>query len=692
MSVLKKSIISRNVSYVIEFGHKYIRFYANHGLLLRDSGDVFEIESPYLNDEVDDIKTIQGGDYVYIFHPNHPIKTLMRMAFNLWILGDFTLKDGPWDPVNTSEIGIKASGETGEITLTAGGDVFSATDVGRLVRLTVYDSNTRHWTSKTEVKDGEIRISDNKYYEAVGVAEGTKTGDNPPNHTEGTRTDGSVQWTYLHAGYGVARIKSVQDAKNATAEVLSRMPDEVVSNPTVYWELGLLHPGKYPMAGAFFRRRFAFMVDDNGIPKVCHSCSDDYNNFADKSFGEVTAENAFTVPVTSSQYNVGKWLCASDVLFVGTGTGEFYIDVASSNSPLAPDNVVIKQISSIGSARINPVKVGAHILFVTASGNSFRDIVYSYENDTYDPIDLSIYGKHLLQSGIVDMEYQEYPDKIVWFALKDGRLAAMTFLAEQKVFAMHQHYLGGDVKSLAVIPNPDNTQEDLWVEISRTVQNKELRSIEWMDNGIVTLYPEEIRNMHNLDEKEKAEMQYMKENAFFADGALTWERKTGSTATKLTGLEHLEGKEVVIMADGAECERQIVSGGSIAINATANRVMAGLPIESAYIPQTIYIPGNNGSGIGDVQRIDHVTLMLWRTLGGKIGKNFENLQDIYLRLTDDAMNDSAPLYTGNKEIPVSFNTSTIKEKGATVLIYNDSVFPMNILAIVPHMTVSGNGL
>ena len=257
---------------------------------------------------------------------------------------------------------------------------------------------------------------------------------------------------------------------------------------------------------------------------------------------------------------------------------------------------------------------------------------------------------------------------------------------------MHQHYLGGDVKSLAVIPNPDNTQEDLWVEISRTVQNKELRSIEWMDNGIVTLYPEEIRNMHNLDEKEKAEMQYMKENAFFADGALTWERKTGSTATKLTGLEHLEGKEVVIMADGAECERQIVSGGSIAISATANRVMAGLPIESAYIPQTIYIPGNNGSGIGDVQRIDHVTLMLWRTLGGKIGKNFENLQDIYLRLTDDAMNDSAPLYTGNKEIPVSFNTSTIKEKGATVLIYNDSVFPMNILAIVPHMTVSGNGL
>ncbi len=689
MSILKTSIINKSNSYVIEFGHKYIRFYANHGILLQDSGDVYEISAPYLQDEVDSINTIQNGDYVYIFHPNHPIRTLLRMSFNTWILGEFVLKNGPWESVNTTEIGLKASAETGEITLTADSGIFSDTDEGRLVRLTVYDSNTRHWTSKTSVQKDEIRISDGKYYQAV---EAGTTGDNTPSHTEGTRSDGAVQWTYLHAGYGIARITEVTDDKTAKAEVTSRMPDEVVSSPTVYWELGLLHKGRYPMTGDFFRGRFAFMLDDAGIPKVCLSCSDDYNNFADKEYGEVLATNAITVPVTSGRYNEGRWLCSGNVLFVGTNTGEFYIDASSPASALSPDNVVIKQISSVGSLRINPVKIGAHVLFVTASGSSFRDIVYSYENDAYDPIDLSIWGKHLLQSGIVDMAYQEYPDKIVWFALEDGRLAGMTFSSEQKVFAMHQHYLGGKVRSLAVVPNPDNTFDDLWLEVSRTVNGREVRSIEWLDYGVPVVYPDAIRNMTNLDEKEKAEVQYMKENAFFADGALTWERKAGSTATKLTGLEHLEGKEVVIMADGAECERQVVSGGSIAISATAKRVMAGLPVESAYIPQTLYIPGNNGQGVGDVQRINHVTLMLWRTLGGKIGKNFSGLQDIYFRLTDDAMNESAPLYTGNKEIPVSFNTSTIKEKGAQILIYNDSAFPMNILAIAPKMTTSGNGL
>ena len=56
------------------------------------------------------------------------------------------------------------------------------------------------------------------------------------------------------------------------------------------------------------------------------------------------------------------------------------------------------------------------------------------------------------------------------------------------------------------------------------------------------------------------------------------------------------------------------------------------------------------------------------------------------------MGESAPLYTGNKKIPVNMNTTTIKEKGATVLIYNDSVYPMNILAIAPHFSTSANGV
>ena len=463
---------------------------------------------------------------------------------------------------------------------------------------------------------------------------------------------------------------------------------------------------------------------------------------------------------------------------------------------------------------IKPVKIGSHIIFVNKTGTSIRDIIYSYETDSYDPLDLSLYGKHLFSSGITDMCYQEKPDKIIWFAVNDGRLIGLTFSSEQRVNGAHQHYLSGKIKNLTSIPNFETLTDNLWLEVQRNINGADVTSIEYLDNGYPLQYSEDINNMQNYADKEDAESIYTQENAFYVDGGLQgeftdlpietsitpnsenllnrdvvvlanhaahtenisetgtpieitmgvgdalqsgedryefqirWTPETGDSEnysfltnenlegynwnvgyyggiTKtgivengsisfsqsswtgggmitlhiykpldktrvVTGLDHLEGMEVSIMADGAELPRQIVSGGSIEIARKYRKITVGLPIESMFIPQTLIIGGNNGSGIGDVQRIDHVTLMLWRSLGGKIGDKYSNLQDIYFRKTDDEMDSSAPLYTGNKEISVSLDTTTIKEKGATVLIYNDSVFPMNILAIAPHMTTSGN--
>ena len=61
-------------------------------------------------------------------------------------------------------------------------------------------------------------------------------------------------------------------------------------------------------------------------------------------------------------------------------------------------------------------------------------------------------------------------------------------------------------------------------------------------------------------------------------------------------------------------------------------------------------------------------------------------------LDDEKMNKATPLFSGNKTTCVDFNNSTIEERGAKLIIHNDSVFPMNILAIAPHISTSGNGL
>ena len=158
-------------------------------------------------------------------------------------------------------------------------------------------------------------------------------------HSEGTRSDGGVLWEYLHDGSGIVKITEVVDKQHVKGTTVTRLPDAIKSG-TVCWELGMLHKAsKYPKSGAFFRNRFAFLVNTETGPNVCLSYSGDYNNFADMECGEATAETAITVPVLNTEFNEGKWIYARDVLFVGTGASEFYVDVVSSASPLASDNV-----------------------------------------------------------------------------------------------------------------------------------------------------------------------------------------------------------------------------------------------------------------------------------------------------------------------------------------------------------------
>lgn len=449
---------SHRVAYVIEFSHKKIRMYAQ-GKLVRDmskttmSGEsgttggipddivekvfpVLEIASPYAYSDLWDneeqcckIQTIQHSDILYIFNEDFPLMVLKRYSNTTWVLEELEIRNGPFLSMNTTDISIATDELEGEVQLTATGDVFSKTDVGRLVRLRIFDDDTTPWQAGKIGFQGTICVSDNKYYQAIT---GDETGSIKPVHSEGTRSDGGVLWEYLHDGSGIVKITEVVDKQHVKGTTVTRLPDAIKSG-TVCWELGMLHKAsKYPKSGAFFRNRFAFLVNTDTGPNVCLSYSGDYNNFADMECGEATAETAITVPVLNTEFNEGKWIYARDVLFVGTGASEFYVDVVSSASPLASDNVKISQISRVGSKAIMPLSVGSHVIFVDRYGLSLRDLTYNYYNDGYDEMDISLLGKHLFQSRITGMAYQEVPDKVLWCMVGDGSLTALTFRRNRK--------------------------------------------------------------------------------------------------------------------------------------------------------------------------------------------------------------------------------------------------------------------
>ena len=83
---LRKFKFSSNTAFILEFGNKYIRFYANHGQLLDDNGFAYEIESPYsledlwdADEQVCKLQITQNADVLYLWH-----KKIYENTYKIW--------------------------------------------------------------------------------------------------------------------------------------------------------------------------------------------------------------------------------------------------------------------------------------------------------------------------------------------------------------------------------------------------------------------------------------------------------------------------------------------------------------------------------------------------------------------------------------------------------------------------------
>lgn len=674
--------------YVIEFGDGYIRIFYDHAPL-KKGDEVVEIAAPYTqtdiwNEELKcyNLQFLQIGDVLYIFYPKY-MKRLCRYPNDDWRLEDWEIINGPWQNVNTDDVTVTASGSEGEIVLTASANLFVEKDVGRLLRLTMVNDETTPWQADFQVSKSAVYTSDGKYYEAMN--EGT-TGNIKPVHSVGTKSDGVVVWKYLHDGSGIVKISEFVSATEVKANVVSFLPKDMT---TSYFEFGLIYPGEnYPMSGCFYKNRLWLLIDTNDGLKACGSYSGDFNNFADKEYGEVVAEAAVTVPVNSQEYNQGRWIAAADALFVGTSSGEFVIDKANSSAAMAADNVAVAQISKIGSKPIAPIAINGHLLFVDRFGTSIRDLIYSYERDGYDPVDASILGRHLLKSSIVDWDWQDIPNKLLWAALGDGRMLVFTFDANQQVAAMSQQYLSGAVESVAVIPSGTENRDDVWVTVKRKIDDTLKRYVEWIDEGTKSVFDDRVNSIEDAFEKREAEADYVRDNAFYLDSAIEFKRASGDMRTEIGGLEHLVGQTVGIAANGMQKPSQVVSKtGTVKVEETDTQVVVGLPICSQLMPQIVYLPNQSGAGLAEVQRIDHLNLFVYLSGGGQVGVN-GNMCDILYYDSYETVGKVLKLKSGRVEIPWPVGHSLKTNWGADILIENKSIYPMQILAIVPSMSGS----
>ena len=166
------------------------------------------------------------------------------------------------------------------------------------------------------------------------------------------------------------------------------------------------------------------------------------------------------------------------------------------------------------------------------------------------------------------------------------------------------------------------------------------------------------------------------------DSHLTY---SGGSTTTLSGLSHLEGQVVSILADGSAHADKTVSSGSITLDRSVTSAVVGLNYES--ILQTMRIEGGaaEGTAQGKTKRISKVVLRLFETVGAKVGPSLTSLETIPFRTTSSALGSPVDtLVAGDKEIEFRDDYNT----DGFIFVKQDQPLPLSVLAIYPTVVTS----
>lgn len=208
------------------------------------------------------------------------------------------------------------------------------------------------------------------------------------------------------------------------------------------------------------------------------------------------------------------------------------------------------------------------------------------------------------------------------------------------------------VESVASIPGTN--EDEVWVIVQRTI------------NGATKRYIEYIKSW---------EFGTDIEEAFFVDSGLSY---SGSAATSLSGLAHLETENVSILTNGATHNSKVVASAAVALDISTTKAHVGLPYSSTLQTMRLEAGATDGTAQGKIKRIDEATVRLFRTVNARVGGDLTTLDRISFRSAADPMDEAVPLFTGDKsiEMPSGF------DQDGYVVVQQDLPLPMTLISVI----------
>lgn len=693
-------------TYILEFGNLYMRVYKDGGAVEASPGVIYEIVTPFVTADLFDLNYTQSADVLTIVHPSYPPKKLSRIAHNNWTLADYSFVPTVAAPATATATGVTGTGNAYSWRY----QITAVVDANGVI-----DESLPITTAATTTHADKMRAT---------VTWAAVTGATYYNVYKDTSGGG----VYGFAGRATAL---TFDDVNITPTKTDTPPNS--ANP-------FSGSGNYPGAVSYFQQRLCFAGSNNAPQSVWMSRVGNFNNFGYSTPYKDDDSIAFSV-ASREVHRFRHLLPLRDMLGLTTD-GEWVISGATSG--LTAKSVLAEIQSYNGSSKIPPIVVDNSALYVQARGAKVSALQYSFEADGFAGNDLTKYSPHFFRGHtLTDWAFQQQPDSLVWAVRDDGLMLGMTYLPEEQLIAWHQHVTDGVVESVACVPEGD--EDALYMVVQRTISGATKRYVERMasrritdiedaffvDSGLTYdgrntdagktltltggttwLYPETLTlqatghtpfsgasvgrryrlrsggdsvrvDVTAYTDSDTVTVQLVEvcpeslRTVAVSDWALM--------ATTLSGLDHLEGKTVSILAGGDVNPQRVVASGSITLQSPAAIAHVGLPYTAEL--ETLDIDNPQGETVLDKRKIvTGVTVYLEDSRNFFAGSDADHLYE-QKAAKRSRYTDAQATVTG----PSSINISTAWSEKGRVYIQQSDPLPLTILALIPEVSIAGKG-
>ena len=497
--------------------------------------------------------------------------------------------------------------------------------------------------------------------------------------------------------------------------------------------------GNYPQAVSYFEQRRVFAGTTNEPQSMWMTRS---GTESDMSYSlPVKDDDRINFRVAAREANTIRHVIPLTQLILLTSAAEWRVSPVNSDA-ITPTTVSVRPQSYVGASNVQPEIINNSMVYCAARGGHVRELGYSWQSNGFITGDLSIRAAHLFDNfTIVDMCYAKSPQPLLWFVSSTGKLLGLTYVPEQQIGAWHQHDTDGIFESCTVVA--EGNEDSLYVIVRRTVNGNSVRYVERMATRQVNLLKDcffvdagSTYNGTNLTAMTvtvtggttwgpadvltitASSSLFVWPGTTDVGDAIVLTDSTGASyrlkilATSsalvatakvdkvipvalratptavwafardtVSGLSHLEGKTVSILADGAVMPQVVVTGGVAILERASVVVHVGLPYQSDL--QTLPVALNiDAFAQGRVKNVNQSWIRVFQSSGVFVGPDANKLTEVKQRTVEPY---GSPPSLKSDEVSVLM-TPTWAQSGQIYIRQSDPL-PLTVVGITTEIVV-----